>query len=379
MALRVPTAIDRLLIAIVRLVQRSISGRYSFLAITVVATAVALLLRFPQYESLQQLPLHPANRALTWQIQHPLTPIPADLQNMFLYGGSASHVDKMALRLTLPLLGRVSGTGPWTVVVWSSISAVLLLYFLALSTWDAIGDKTATALFVIGLSATFFGAWGFNDFDFGDAVAFLLLLLCIYARHKWWLCVFFFLGAAFCDERSVAAAPLLVLYFFLRSTTALWKKQILALSAGIVFWVLLRHCLALTFHLSTGTSMLGWSQLRLHMSSFDTLRALLGAFRASWVIPCVAIYRLVEQREWWLASCLAAACSLVIVPAFLVFDLNRSLCYVFIAFIISVRLLWKNGNAPSRLLAAILLINALMSPPSKTVLRLLVASHGNAG
>lgn len=379
-ALQLPTVIDRFLAAIVRLVRRSVSGRYPFLVITVIATLLAFLLRFPPYELLQQVPLRPANQAMTWQIQHPLTPIPTSLQNISLYGGSASHVDKMGLRLTLPLLGRVSGTGPWTVVVWSSIAAVLLFYFLARCAWDAIGDQTASALFVIGLGATFFGAWGFNDFDFGDAVAFLLMLLCIYAREKWWLVVPFFLAAAFCDERAVAAFPLLAYYFFIGSTKESWKKQSLAITSAALLWVVLRYTFAVKFHLSTGTSMLGWSQLRAHMSNYgNTVPPFIGAFRASWLIPALAIYRLVEERRWWLAACLVGASALVIGSAFLVFDLNRSVCYGFPVLLISARLLWRNGDEPKRLLAAILLINICMSPPSKTILRLLTVSTSRPG
>ena len=46
-------------------------------------------------------------------------------------------------------------------------------------------------------------------------------------------------------------------------------------------------------------------------------------------------------------------------PAFLVLDLNRSLCYVFLAFLISVRLLWHDVEAPKKYLAAIILVNIL--------------------
>jgi hypothetical protein len=116
-----------------------------------VASIVALFLRFPQYETMSGILHDLIGRAISWQVQHPFTPIPGILKDVRANGGMGSHVDKMELRITVPLLGHLSHTGPWTLPVWGSIAAVLLFLPLALCARDAIGDKTTAALFVIGL------------------------------------------------------------------------------------------------------------------------------------------------------------------------------------------------------------------------------------
>jgi hypothetical protein len=252
----------------------------------------------------------------------------------------------------------------------------MLFYFLAVCARDAIGDTTATAFFVIGLAATFFGIWGFNDFICGDAVAFVLMLLSMCLLKRPWLSGLCFLGAAFCDERSVIAAPLLLLYFVIRYSQPQEKKQrnglVFTMIGTIGVWLVLRWWLHATFGLSTGTSLVAtWDTFRAHVVDRQTYLSFVGLFRASWIIPLLAVRRLTLEGKWLLAGWLLAAFGLVAAPAFLVVDFNRSLCYAFPVFLVSLRVLWHDTAAPKKYLAVIMLVNILLSPPSKTILRFL--------
>lgn len=369
--------IEGFLTTVVRGADMFFGGRHALLLITATAILTALVTRFPHYENLPRIKQEISNQALSWQVRHPLTPIPANLKNIPLYGPPASHADKMELRLTLPLLGHLSGTGSWTIVIWGSIAGALLIYFFAVCARDAMKDTTATAFFVIGLAATFFGTWGFNDFLFGDAVAFDLMLLSVCFMRWSWLSGLCFLGAAFCDERTIVAAPLLLLYFIVRYSQPEEKKQrnhlLFAIVATIGVWLVLRWWLSATFHLSTGTSMVAtWEIFRDHMTDRQTYLSVAGMFRASWIIPVLALRRLIVNGQWALAAALIGAFGVAAGPAFLVLDLNRSLGYAFLVFLISVRVLWHDVEAPKKYLAAIMLVNILLSPPSKTILRFLV-------
>ncbi len=369
-------AIDNFLTAVVHKADDVCRPPHCLLVIALIASLLALLTRFPHYETLPQIRQNVMNQAMSWQVRHPLTPIPEDLKNIRLNGPPASHVDKMELRLTLPLLGRVSGTGPWTVVVWGPISAVLLFYLLAFCVRDAIRDTTATAFFVVGLGATFFGIWGFNDFFYGDAVAFDLILLALCCLRRPWLSIVCFLGASFCDERSVLAAPLLLLYVIVQHSQPGDRKRrnqlLFAFAATIAMWLALRWWLSATFHLSTGTSMVAtWEIVHGHLTDRQTYLSFVGLFRASWIIPALAVRRLIQQEKYVRTVLLMAAFGIVAVPALLIVDFNRGLCYVFLVFLLSLRLLWHDAEAPKKYLALMLLANILMSPPSKTVLRLL--------
>ena len=369
-------AIDRFLAALGRKADPVFGGPHSLLLTAALATLLALLARFPHYEMLSQLPRQVENQAMSWQVRHPLTPIPAAWKDIGLNGWDASHVDKMELRLTVPLLGRLSGTGTWTVVVWSPIAAVLLFYLGAWCARDATGDTTAAAFFVIGLGSTFFGSWGFNDFICGDAIGLALTLLSACCLSRPWLAGLCFLGAAFCDERSVTAAPLLLLYFIVRCSQPAEKTRrnqlLFAILGTIGVWLALGWWLSATFHLSMGTSFLAtWDTFRGHMI-LQTLFSLVGIFRASWIIPALAVGHLILHKDRMLAMSLVAAFGIAVVPGFLVVDLNRSICYSFMILFISLCLLWRDADySRKRYLAAIMLVNLLISPPSKTIFRLL--------
>ena len=103
-----------------------------------------------------------------------------------------------------------------------------------------------------------------------------------------------------------------------------------------------------------------------------TLFSLIGLFRASWTIPALAVYRLIRDKEKMLATALLVAFGIAATPAFLVTDMNRSICYSFMTFLISLQLLRNHRELlPNKYLAAILIVNILIAPPSRTILRFL--------
>jgi hypothetical protein len=297
------------------------------------------------------------------------------MKDISLYDASASHVDKMEFRLTLPLLGHLTGTGIWTVPVWTSIATVLLFFLLARQIRDATGDTVAAALIVIGLAGTFFGAWGFHDFMFGDAVGLVLMLLAATCGSYPWLAALCFLPAAFVDERCITSFPLLVLYYWVRYSSAEQRSQrnrsILAIILSVAAWIALRLWIGRAFRLETGTSLIAGETALAHFTTFQTIPSLIGLYRASWIIPALALRRLIREQRWMLAVSMIFAFGCAVAPAFLVIDLNRSLCYAFMVFLISVDVLWRDSAAPKHYLAALMLVNILISPPTKSVFRLL--------
>ena len=176
------------------------------------AVLVSLLTTFPVYKTRSaQLLNDPIIQALRVKTHNPISSIPPNLKDIRRYGGDASHIDKLELRLTLPILGWLSGTGGWTVIVWNHLSALGAFYLLARLASKAIGDTVGGGLFVLGIGPTFFGSWFFNDFHFGDGVGFFFLLLSIACRNPVVSCCSF-IAAAFCDERCVIGVPLLFLF-----------------------------------------------------------------------------------------------------------------------------------------------------------------------
>jgi hypothetical protein len=371
--LAVARQIDASLQALIRITGDHFSGRCAFVKVAFGTALISLIVAFPHYHNLGKLLNHEATYALVFKIHHPLSPLPAGFKDQNLYGGVGSHNDKLDLRLTLPILGSLSHTGAWTVLVWNHISAFGAFYLLAYLANKALEDKVGSALFVFGIGPTFLGASFFNDIRFGDGVAFLLLLLSISFRNPLLsFCSFF--AAAFCDERSVAVAPLLFLYLRVslpkETDKSARRKQYIAIAAGATAWIILRSWLSFTFHLTTGTSLIATHDI-LSKNLTNLPVWFFRAFKACWVLPLFSILTLVSFRRWLALSALLAAFTSAIAPAFAVYDSVRSACYSFPVLLISLHFFQGDKDASRKYLAAILVVNLLVISPNHSILRII--------
>jgi hypothetical protein len=368
----VARAIENCLGVVIRIVNDHLGGRGACLKAAVATVLVSLFTTLPVYQNMSR-DNDPAIQALRIKTQNPLSPIPPSLKDIRLYGGAASHTDKLELRLTIPVLGWLSGTGAWTIVIWNRLSALGVFFLLAYLASKALDDDVGGALFVLGIGPTFFGSWFFNDFHFGDGIAFLFLLLSIASRNLL-VSSCAFLAAAFCDERCVTAVPLLFLYFLvsLRQDTekALRLKHCIAIVVGAGMWLFLRNWIAAAFHLTMGTSMLATRDILRHSLREGFPGWFLDVFKASWTLPLFGLLSLVSLRKWAISSAFVGAFALAVAPALLVFDFRRSLCYTFIILLVSIHFLWGDKDASRKYLAAILLVNILLISPGKSILRI---------
>jgi hypothetical protein len=364
-------AIENCLRAVIRIVSDYLGGRSAFLKVAVCTMLLSLLTAFPEYWKSKDH-VHPTIRAILAKIQHPLSPIPPDLKDREIHDGVASHIDKLELRLTIPILGRLFRTGPWTVIVFSHLSALGVFYLLASLASKALHDNVGGALFVLGLGPTFFGSWFLNDFWFGDGIAFFFLLLSI-ASGNLLVSSGSFVAAAFCDERCVAALPLLCLYLVvsLRHDTqkTLLLKRCIAIIVGLAMWVVLRSWIASAFHLPMGTSLIATREvLRVNFTKFPGM--FLGIFKASWALPIFGFVSLLSLRKWAMASAFLGVFVVALAPSILVADVERSVCYTFIILLMSIHFLRDDRHASREYLAAILLLNLVFISPGISIVNL---------
>ncbi len=369
--------IDSLLAAIIRTCEKSLTGRHFELKVATAAMALSLILSFPPYRWMipaMHMASHNTIRAMALKVQHPFSPIPAKMKDPALAKRqSASHVEKMELRLTIPVLGWLSHTGAWTVPVWSHLAGFGFFWLLARLAFRALGDRVGAALFVVGMGSTGFGSSFFSDCFFGDGVAFFLMLLAVAYRSPI-VAGISFLAASFCDERAILAAPLLILYLLIRygqeDEPEKGRQLSMALIAGALAWALLRFWIAGTFHLSTGMA---------DVATRDILQGTLGAypepflgvFRASWTLIVLAVLSLASQQKWISSAALVSAFTIAVAPAFMVWDFSRSLGYVFPFLLISLYFLRGDKEASHKYLAAVLALNVLYGPFNMTILRAL--------
>jgi hypothetical protein len=371
--------LDSFLSVIVRWANEHFTGRYSRLRVTAIAFLLSVLTTLPLYQFIPQGFSSVTGQVWSWKLAHPLSPIPNNLKNPALYeiadvAGQASHADKMELRLFLPILGRLTGTGLWTVVVWNHIAGLGTFYLLAVLASEALMDSVGGALFVVGLAPTFFGSWFFNDSLIGDGVAYFLMLLSVAWRSPL-LSALSFLAAAFCDERCLTAMPLLLCYIALRfpGPAGQWQRtrSSIAFVSAALIWASLRWWLVSSFGLSTGTSLLATGGVLRQQLTESLPYSLFDVFRASWLPVGFALLSLIAVRRWQFAAVWSACISVAILPAFVVWDFKRSVAYAFVVLLISLYFLRGEQAALRKCLAAILVINVLLFSPGKSVLRAL--------
>jgi hypothetical protein len=366
-------AIDACLSAVVSKVGELSSSRLGRVKVVLCTALLSLLVSFPHYGLLRTLDNDVNIQALMIKFHNPLSPIPPELKNISIYDGFASHNDKLELRLTLPVLGWLSGTGKWTVVIWNHVSALGVFYLLAKLGSEALGDEVGGALFVLAIGPTYFGSWFFSDYIFGDGIAFLLLLLSVASRNLLFASLCFF-AAAFADERCVAAIPLLLLYFAVSlgrdEQKTLRLKHSIAILIGAGTWLLVRFWVAHTYHLSMGTSGLGDRWL-IRQNLMDSLPHVLPTvFKMAWTLPLFAVMCLLLQRRWLASSAFISALVVALLPAFLVFDFDRSACYAFTILLTSLYFFRSDNLRVRKCLAAILILNVLWHSPAHSILRL---------
>ena len=366
-------AIDDCLSAVVSKAAAHFCGRMGRVKVALCTALLSLLVSFPHYGLLRTLDSDLNMQALMIKFHNPLAPISPELKDVRLHDGFASHNDKLELRLTLPILGWLCGTGRWTVVIWNHLSALGVFYLLATLGSEALDDDVGGALFVLALGPTFFGSWFFSDYIFGDGIAFLLLLLSISSRNVV-LCCFWFLAAAFTDERCVTAVPLLLLYFAVSlgrdEEKILRRKHYAAILIGVGMWLVLRSWVAHTYHLTTGSSFLGTPWI-IEQNLFDSIPHVLpNVFKMTWIIPLFAVVGLLLQRRWKASLFYAGALTIALVPAILVYDFDRSVCYSFTILLTSLYFLRGEKERVRKCLAAILIVNVLWHSPRNSILRL---------
>ena len=360
------------------------------------ATALALASRFPAYRGAARFPGSFADfattaygRAIAWWLEHPFRSVPAE--TFFppaalsdpLVAGSVSHLDKLAFRPFLPLVNQVVDGGVWTLFVASHLAVLvtfLLVYRLCLR---LSGDAVLATAATLGWSASWAGSWGFNDLVCGDAVAVALLLGAFAAPPGSWRIVPLLLAAGLTDERAAIAAPLVGLLHgwqvrspFDPAPPASARPGTLRLAApviaGLAACILVRLAATAVYGTRAGTSMMATVDIFLYHVLVSYPRKFFAVFEFFWVFPLLLLANLAVAGPAARRAALGFAgfFGLAAAPAFLVWDLERSLCYLLPGVIAAAVLLPGDPRIPRRLALAAAVAGILWVEPNASFLRL---------
>ncbi len=339
-------------------VGRLLVGKWWYFRVAAAALLIGFLVHIPPRSGLMTRQFFWPALVLRQQVDHPLTPInpwkfrPADSNDI----GVAEHLDKLAFRLTIPVLGKLSGTGSFAWVLFPALAGLAFYPLLARQCGKWIGDRQVAAYLTMAFAVSWTGGQFFGDGGVGDGVAWFLLLLSVSCGAP--VAIFLsVLAAAFTDERGLIATG--GTFLFWAWDTRLFRDPIpqdtprFARGSGrqwgavLVAWIVYfgsRFYLGRTYGLTTGKSMIYGSEIfflqitqRFPYVAFDT-------FKCLWIWIPLGLVSLMVARRWLAAVGYAAIALVLLAISLVVLDLERTLGYALILF----PLAWRTEALPLR-------------------------------
>src|SRR5262245_6685952 len=234
------------------------------------------------------------------QVAHPFTPIDLEQFNpdALKTGEFGQHLDKIAFRISIPLIGQALHTGAASFLVLSYVAGFLFFPMLAHVGSGIFRDRVTATYVTFAFALSWVGSHFFNDnsgagfaLASGDGFAWACLLASIYFRHP--VLIFgLILTASFTDERALVGSAGALLYWLCIDRQR-GRDALIAIVAAWVSYFVLRVGLACAFGLKTGTS--GWflPAIFLHHVNVSFPYRVLTVFQGLWLwfaVGAIALY-----------------------------------------------------------------------------------------
>lgn len=339
--------------------------RHWLLAGTIAALLVSLMITFPRVSFFTGKDPQIVNfwPYIEEQARHPLS------NDLSFYAVSPTlHQNKLAFRLTLPILARVFHLGQTGLIVLQFVLGVLLLIAVGKIMYELYGDRIVAIATVFGVSSLYAGKAAFLELGgVGDAVAFAFLTFAAALRTPP-LIFGAVLAAAFSDERAVIAAPLVALYWAVKDADgpkriAWFTPRPLAVGGALLSYGSLRLYLGYRYGLRAEPAplsmIIGILTSNLAVMQWEIPRALAGLW--VWVIAAAVLLWRSGSR---LVTLLAALNAGAVVALAMLVDFQRSAAYLlpllFVAWAALARLNLSTRNA--RDIAIVSFVVSLLIP-----------------
>jgi hypothetical protein len=269
------------------------------------------------------------------QIAHPFTPIDLKPFESIAVSAWLSHLDKIAFRFSIPLIGKAFHLGAASFLVLNYAAGLLFFPMLAQVANGIFRDRITAAYVTFAFALTWAGAHFFNDMWYGDGFAWACLLASIYFRHP--VLIFgLVLTASFTDERALLGSAGAFLYW-LYIHRQKGRDALIAIVAAWVAYFVLRTYLAYAFGLKTGTPFFYatpffWmKEIPYHVAT---------VFQGLWLwfaIGAIALY--LSGRSVVFVGFVATLAGITLV-SLLVWDIQRSLGYALLLLPVA----WQAGG-----------------------------------
>src|SRR5262249_35578108 len=181
---------------------------YWTLWVGAIPLALTLAAHTPSRSLFRDVCHHWTAEVVRMQIAHPFTPIDLEpFKPIAQKGGelgTISHLDKIAFRVSIPLIGKAFQIGAATFLVVNYAAGLLFFPMLAQVADGIFRDRITAAYVTFAFALSWAGGRFFNDNHnlYGDGFAWTCLLASVYFRQP--VLIFgFVLIASFTDERAL--------------------------------------------------------------------------------------------------------------------------------------------------------------------------------
>ena len=308
----------------------SLAAKKSWILVSsLLLTAIALFFAFPSYNDIDPRAWEPFFQKAATPFQN--SPYPAD-----------AHINQLTFRLYMPLLVHYTHLRITGLMILYGLIGIANFY-LVLRITNSIFNDRRTAL-LIGLCAAFiyFGKCSFTEIrgEMFDGVAMFFLLLALYTRSALLTGLFIFL-ASWTDERGLIASCLVWLFIIINQQDKSFIKRFFSPSVLFIYiaWVAYfagRYFLTAHYGMHAGNGPALWA-LSFEMNNMPI--GIWSALEGLWILVIyswVLLYKDKQYPELFLYLLFTAT---ILFISFCVWDITRSVMYLFPAVFISLKVI----------------------------------------
>jgi hypothetical protein len=312
------------------------------------------------------------------QIINPLTVVRSSDRQWRFYAYVDGNIVNRQFRLTMPVLGHFLSLNVDQLILLQVVIGFFLIAFIILLTTSITGDKVMGILFALGFGFTYLGKACFIDIrPYFDGVAYFLLLAAMFSKKPLLIGVSIFL-AAFTDERALIASGLVFLWWRLQSKEGYQRLPdflkfdsfSIAIIIAWIAYISARIILLRNFHFTTHLPALSGpgSVLKYNYKIFAF--GILTGIKWFWIFVLAGLLWLIKSGTYVFLFFFILNLLFILLPAFLITDITKSVTYIFPAVFICLSLFVKSLESQNNLryfslivvILCFLMVSAIIPP-----------------
>jgi hypothetical protein len=311
-----------------------ISFKYWKIGLALISPIIALFLSFPNLENLENYYVPMLEFA-----ENPLKPhfFPAE-----------STYSKLTFRLLPIFFIKLLNLNFFTIIIWQYVIGIFLIYNFSKVIHKISKSELIAFLSTLSIIFIYIGKLSFINFKPNfDSLA--LALFCIYFINDSKILKFILLFlVCWIDERAIVSSFFLILYdLFFNSTKGIKSKFSISILLIIpsILYILIRILLIKKFGLISSTGGVSLKILALNLNLLPL--SIWQSFEGNWVVIGFCFYNIYKTKSKKLILFILLLIIMfigIVVASNLVYDVSRSLVYLFPMLIICYKLLHKISN-----------------------------------